>query len=306
MNVIIEKITGKNASPAKRYTAYAALITAAVLFVALCVLVVSSIVFAVSDDGTDNVPSGDNIGGDNDSSGGVVSSSAVQYEAVTADKLKPNTVSVQEKRSKLSGSGLGDNDMYYGAYKNVKLASEAQTSLDSMLVAFYNAKKTELKTNTKNSDCNIPCIKTSDSYDSFTFDIVIYTEEKTIYSTDKSSIYAWIYSNASNYGFIYGSESNKFTYVGVAIAKYMTSNKITSLDKLAETLNGKNNVSVQAAVAGATKATTYQIYYLASNAAELKVPTNYGYSVIANGTSGYFIVINMSEKIASATNNSLS
>lgn len=303
MNRIIEKITGKNASPAKRYTAYAALITAAVLIIALCVLIVSSIVFAVSDDGTDSIPSGDNVGGDNDSLGGAVSSSVVQYETVTADKLKPTTVSVQEKRSKLSG--LTDNDMYYGAYKNVKLTSEAQKSLDSMLVAFYNAKKADLKTNTKSSDCNIPCIKADTSYDSFTFDIVIYTGEKTIYSTDKNSVYSWIYTNASSYGFIYGgTDSNKFTYVGVAIAKYMTNNKITSLDKVADATSGKN-VSVQAVAVGATKATVYEIYYLASNATELKVPTNYSYTVIANGTSGYFIVINKSEKISAATNNSL-
>ena len=72
------------------------------------------------------------------------------------------------------------------------------------------------------------------------------------------------------------------------------------MDKLITALGNKSE-SVQVTAPGATKATSYQVYYLAANATELKVPTNYEYEVTANGTDGYFVIINMSKKIASAS-----
>ena len=45
---------------------------------------------------------------------------------------------------------------------------------------------------------------------------------------------------------------------------------------------------------------SYQMYYLAADA-ELKVPTNYEYTVIADGTNGYIITVDMSKKIQAET-----
>ena len=113
--------------------------------------------------------------------------------------------------------------------------------------------------------------------------------------------YGWIFSNAYKYGFIY--EDNSFTYVGVAAAKYLSGKG--TLDTLATKLEANNgkNVSVSATEIGATKASSYQIYYLSADA-ELKVPTNYKYTVMADGTNGYVITVDTSKKISapSSTN----
>ncbi len=293
MKKIINAVAGDGKlTPAKKYTAYAAMITAALFVLVLVILIVSSVVFAVTDGGTSDTPlvtpSGDNASDDNVG----VSSNAVQYETVSSDKLKEMLDELVDFKSASDRAIDGSSsNRYYGKTKDsVKLSSSAMNSLHKMMIDFYNANKDTIKPNTSSSDCNIPLITSADT-SGYSFKIVDFSE-KTIYN---NSIYKWIYTNANSYGFIYNE--NSFTYVGTVVSTYMKNKNITDTAKLITSLNGKA-VSVSITAAGATKATTYQIYYLSSGG-ELKVPTNYGFDVIPNGADGYFVIINTADKKSS-------
>ena len=280
-------------TPAKRYTAIAVMITAGLLAVALVVLIVSSIAFAAIDSGSGDASAGGSSGeGDFDggATGGTVTYSTVTKDALDK-KLSANLVSIRSNRTEFAGGG--DSDQYYASTTSDKLTPDAQKALDTMLIAFYEANKEALVTNTGSDDCNIPYV--TEAKDGATFIIKAYDEESDLSKTT----YKWIYDNASKYGFIYSG--NKFTYVGVAVASYMKTSSLTSVSALVENLKGRTgNVSISAVAVGATKATSYQIYYVSTDG-ELKAPSNYEYSVIAGGTNGYVIVVDMSKKIAVTT-----
>lgn len=289
MKKIINAVAGdgKNTSPARKYTVYAALITAIALALVLIILVVSSVVIALTDGGSENTPTGDNASADND--GGSVSSSAVQYKTVTADELADMTdstdVSIQDKRSVNSSS----DDKYYYAMSGDTLKSDVQKAVDAMLVAYYKEKSTVVFVGGAKQSSNSTGFVVEIRQDANSF-----SEAKAI---SNDSTYKWIYDNAYKYGFIY--EENSFTYVGTAVSTYMKTKNIATVDKLITALGGKA-VSVSVTAAGASKATAYQIYYLGANG-DLKVPTNYEYEVVANGTDGYFVIINTAKKTATAT-----
>ena len=224
MNKIMNAMIGdpKNASPAKKYAAYALLGTAVAFVLALVILIGSSIAFAVADGGSqDAVPSDDASG---DVGGTAVSKNSITYATISADELdakKDEIVAVADVRTKLD---TGADDHYYA--KNDKdgadkLAKSAAKALDDMLVAFYNANKAALVTNTEDSSCNIPLIANTGS-EGYTFDVVVFHNDKPISDADYKNTYNWIFTNASAYGFIYAN--NNFRYVGVAEATYMKNN----------------------------------------------------------------------------------
>ncbi len=296
MKKIIDAVAGdgKNANPARKTAAYALIITAIAFALALVILIASSIAFAVSDKDSGGVVSnGDGDGGD-DFSGG--SSSALQYETVTeaAFKSKIDTLVEFTKRADREIT-KGTDNLYYAQNGVSKLSKGTMSSAHDMLLAFYNNNKASLNTdigaNSDNADCTIPLLVNS-STDGLSFKIVVFGNDKTTY---QNKTYDWLYNNAYKYGFI--TNENTFTYVGVAAATYMNSKKIATVDALATALDGKP-ASVSAATVGTNKSASYQIYYLAAGA-ELKVPTNYSYTVIADGTKGYIVTVNMAEKLQS-------
>lgn len=294
MKTLINAVAGgeKNATPARKYTAYAVVITAIALLLAMLVLVVSSIAFAVSDsDVEDTAPAGST--GDGDALGsGSGSSMGVTYAAVSADTLTGmldrEDVVIQEKRSVKPDS----TDKYYYAMAGDTLKSDTQKALDAMLVAYNKEKGTVVFVGGAKQSSNSSGLAVEIRKDASSF-----SEAEAITNDGTKGTYGWIYTNAYKYGFIYSG--NTFTYVGVPIATYMNNNKsLTTFDALVSALKNKtSNVSVTATAIGASKATSYQLYYVSASG-ELKAPTNYGYSVVANGTDGYVIVIDMSNKIS--------
>ena len=80
----------------------------------------------------------------------------------------------------------------------------------------------------------------------------------------------------------------------------MKNSKNATVDALVTSLNNGKPVSVKVTPVGESKATSYQIYYLAADG-ELKLPTNYEYEVVANGADGYFVIVNMAKKVAGAS-----
>lgn len=296
MKKIINAVAGDGKlTPAKKYTAYAAMITAALFALVLVILIVSSVVFAVTDGGTNDTPlvtpSGDNASDDNVG----VSSNAVQYETVSSDGIKKlidsEDVEIQKKRSENTSSTA----KYYYAMSGDTLKSDVQKAMDSMLVAYYNEKSVtvfvggakQIEDSNKKTGFIVELRQDANSF----------SEAKAITydKTDKNGKYNYIYENAYKYGFVY--ENNFFTYVGTVVSTYMKNKNITDTDKLITSLTGKA-VSVSITAAGATKATTYQIYYLSAGG-ELKVPTNYGFDVVPNGSDGYFVIINTADKKSS-------
>ena len=308
MKKLINAVTGddKNTSPARKYTAYALLITAIALALALIVLIVSSIAFAVSDkDGGEVVDNAAGEGGDNDDFSGSASSSALQYEVVTAEDIKAEldaVVSVDSVASKYDRKipGKEDKHLYYAyaSRSTTKLSEATIDSMHAMFVDFYNSfkDKTVVITDSSASNSNIPMIGK---------DVASNGTQIKLYQCGKqgkesepaisnSSIYTWLYDNAYKYGFV--TKDNTFTYVGVAVANYMRGKSLTSLDAIEASLSGKP-VSVSAIPIGESKATSFQIYYISASATEFKLPSNYKYTVIANGDKGYVVTVNMSEKI---------
>ena len=176
---------------------------------------------------------------------------------------------------------------------DLTLAKDAQKQLDAMLVDFYdnNKSNTALVPEGKNEgkDCTMPMVCNSNGV---TLVLKVCKNDASIVGDNN---YTWIFNNAYKYGFIY--DTNTFTYVGVAAANY---HKMGTLATLANKLSAVAGTASVNALSASNKTTSYQLYYL-SAAGELKVPTNYEYSVIANGNDGYVIVVDMSKKVATPT-----
>ena len=299
MNKIMNAVIGdpKNASPAKKYTAYALLGTAVAFVLALVILIGSSIAFAVADGKSqDQIINNDPLG-----EGGDVSSSKgnITYTTVTADDLDAKVdglVDVQEKRTAMGGS---TNEKYYDAYKGQKLVSAAQKALDAMLIKYYET--------TNDNNIFVGAKGCGDSlYDSgLVVGIAKSDADKFLDSTPiDSTAHSWIFKNAYLYGFIQISPSNAeqahiFRYVGPAAANYMKLNakSISSYDALINVLKTNTKGNISTTVSDGSTKVSYQLYYLSADASELKVPTNYEYSVIADGTNGYIITVNMSKPV---------
>ncbi len=290
MSNFINAIVGdtKNAKPTRRYTAYALLGTLAAFLLAVIVLIASSVFFAVKGGETPDA-GGENAGGEG---GAVINTSSISYETVTADALdgkKGDLELLKSYRTELSGG------VYYGIKPrdDLKLESSAANALNSMLVSFYNAKKDSLIVDIDAEKCDIPLVAVGSNSDGYSFKIVRYYDEASL----DTNTYKWIFDNAYKYGFVY--ENNTFTYVGVAVSNYIKVN--SSVSNYTQFLNvirsASNNISTSAKDVSTNKSVNYQMYYLSADAAELKLPTNYEYTVIPDGTGGYVITVNMSAPI---------
>ncbi len=287
MNRLINKLAGgeKAATPARRAIVIATLITAVAVVLALITLGVTSLLLSMNeepeDTGRDIEDDVDNIGVPS------APSTALEYKTLTSDELDAKLDKLVEfkSRSERQIANAGANDLYYAKNGVSQLSTGTMEAVHNMLVAFYNANKTAIKTDVgadnNSSTCTIPLL--IDSNDAGTsFKLVVFNNNKSTYN---NQTYTWIYTNAASYGFVYSE--NTFTYVGVAAAQYAKTNN-TSLDKLA------NPVSVT--VPNGTAKTAYQVYYISADADELNVPTNYEYTV-SSYAGGYVITVNMSKKV---------
>lgn len=297
MKKIMNAVIGdpKTASPAKKYAAYALFVTVVAFVVALVILIVSSIAFSVADGKNAGItPSGGDIGEDLGSV--TVNKSTITYDtSVTADELDAmvgKIVKVADIRTKLD---TGANDHYYAKNDSDgedKLNAGAAEALDDFLIAFYTEKKADLIVDTTKADCNIPLVSETGE-DGYTFKLIVFHNNADISSDEYKATYKWIFDNAYSYGFIY--TGNSFRYVGVAAATYMKNNASVVKDYSAFI----NKVSTMDLPVKIGK-TSYQMYYIAADG-DLKVPTNYVYTVIADGTDGYIITVDMSQKITATT-----
>ncbi len=294
MKKIINAVIGdpKTASPARKYAAYALLGTVAALVLALVILIVSSIAFNIADG--NNAGASQSGDGGADVEGGVANKGTITYNtSISADDLDAmvdGLVDFTDKTDRTITSGT--NDLYYAKNKVDKLTKGCMNGAHAMFVDFYNNNKSALNpdvgSNSDNADCTIPLVVESTA-DGMSFKVVVFGNDANTY---QNSTYKWLYDNAHLYGFI--TEENTFTYVGVAAANYIKKNEkaVADYDAFINVLknNTKSNTSVT------VNKVTYQMYYLAADG-ELKVPTNYEYTVMADGTDGYIIIVDMSKKV---------
>lgn len=277
MKELFESFFGNKATKAKKITSFACVATALVLIVALVVLIVSSALLSARDknkeDEKNNKPT-------------------IEYttvEQIDANSIFSNgeLVNVRDNRSELNG----ENNFYYATLGNeVKVCANVQKALDRMLVAFYNSNRDKIVANTKDANCNIPLISDV-SANGTAFVIKSYDDNITV---SGNSTFAWLFTNAHKYGFIYSG--NKFTHVGVVHATYMSRNSLADMSAYVSALkNGPVTVSVTNAIDGTSG--EFYVYHLASGA-ELSVPSNYKYVAMNDGNGGYIISVDMSKSKA--------
>lgn len=306
MSKFINTIIGdqKNANPARKYTVYALLGTLAAFLLSVIILIASSVLFAVTDG---DAPAAGDEGSDGGDGGVAINAGSIVYVNIeSSDELdakvrQDKIVKLADVRTKLS---TGDVHHYYAKNDSdgvENLTEKTATALDKMMIAFYDNNKSSLVVDTGKEDCNIPLI-TKTSSDGFSFKVVRFNDDASVYN---NSTYKWIFDNAYTYGFVYAE--NTFTYVGEAVANYIrsTANNGDSAKALSGIRNASNNVSTTVVDPATKKAVTYQIYYLVADASEFKVPTNYEYTVITDGSNGYFITVNMSKPVSTETQTGL-
>ena len=270
---------GKSATTTNKVVVYSAFVTAIAFMLVIAILVISTVAFAIIDATT---PDLEEDFGDEEKAPVTVTIDYTSLEDISALKAKltiSKTCNVRANRSVLDKEN--DKLQYYAtADKATTLPEVVAVSLDKMLVDFYNANKNTLKTDTSDTaTCNIPIVNAQNEE----FVLTIFNDEKT--DVSRNPIYAWILNNAHKYGFIH--QNGTFRYVGVAVAAY------------AKTFEGYetflNNVKSKTTDAPMSVAVGYKAYYVAADATDIKVPSNLGYEVFADGNNGYIVVVKTSK-----------
>ena len=274
MNFFVSILKSKN--HAEKITAIAIIVTTVLLWISVIALIVSSIV------------SGGN-GGKDDQRDNTPKEPEIVYGTVNSvdDHLiqKDNMVNVRDNRSKLSADTT--NQYYATATRDITLTYGAQKALDKMLVTFYNMNKVKIVTDVSLSGCNIPTISNANSA-GLSFTIQTFNDKSIV----GDATYAWIFTNAAKYGFVYSNDT--FTYVGVVHATVMSKNGISGTDAYVAFLkNGSVKVNATDGISGRTG--NYTVYY-AEGEEQFSVPTNYSYTAEAIN-NGYIITVDMSRVI---------
>ena len=248
--------------PASKTIAYAAIATVAALVLAAIILVISLIAGAFAKE-EEALPA-DGEGGE----GG--SSIKIEYTTVTIEDLANivggmESVDLQTARTK---NGTDDTDKYYYAAPSDTLKKIVQAELDAMLVKFYE---------TKNVHVFVGGTKMVSDKSGFVVelrkDASSFANAEVISNTGD---YTWIYDNAAKYGFVY--EGNTFTYVGkAAAAKGIEAVKSSTADAPVGTASAK-------------------CYFVKADANNIKLPTNYEYTVTAYG-NGYIVTVDLTKKV---------
>ncbi len=275
MNFFESMLKSKNS--ARKISAIAILVTAALLIVATIALVVSSVALGKGDD-------------DQRDENNEAPTPAIEYTVVEAinDELDDlgEMVKVKDKRTAHPNGGA---NQYYASY-NVSVPSVVQKNLDAMLVANYNANKSSMVSDTAIGECNIPVVKSA-AAGGTSITILTYDDEN-----NKAYTTTWLTNNAARYGFVQNGSS--FIYVGTPHAAYMAKSGIMSISSYVNVLK-ENSVKISAPDALTGMSASYEIYYIASGA-ELSVPSNFEYTAISDGNGGYIVAVNLSRPTASA------
>ncbi len=228
----------------------------------------------------------------------------------TALGLSDSTVITKNRPKDANGNliyGCENKDNYH-------LQLEASLAFNAMMQKFYDESGLRdvyvAKAYNKHSDAiesntgyykNALAVKL-DRYDTETLKNLGTTYNTTVGETEDA--YGWIYENAHKYGFVRASgnegEENIFTYVGLAHSKAIYDKQkksdesfYTVSDYVAEikatTVNSKKD-SRGYKKAGEDSTMTYYSYYMASDSAEFKLPSNkYDYTVTTTEENGYIV-----------------
>lgn len=291
----------------KRLGALLISITAALLVVALLVLAVFGIVGAIKNRGEEEVveETGDKIpkgyttttfGPDQTYNGPLLLLDASHPYRGNALKVFSESGSVYRATSPEGESLYSVNGM-----KDIGFTEETINAFNQMMVAFYQAKSTEgyvAGTLWIQNPASMSLNDSTKAMLSAGYGIIL-TDGRdtaaTIYDAETKKgkgVYAWLYENAAQYGFIQAStaegEENIFRYVGLVHAKYMVDKNLSVADYLAklskETGPGD---TLKYKVDGVS----YEIYYIAPTFPHL-IPEKGHHTVSGDNAGGYIITVN--------------
>ena len=310
--LMIALFGGKKANdPTHKYTAYAILGTSAVLALAILVLVVSSIAFAVADSKQSAPPSVD--GGGNGGGGGGLGSSALGLVAGTygENQLYSGDLIVLNDTNPLNDNSNNKNDLvkladkrqqkpendtgfryYYTVFSDLATSAttDTQIGLDAMIMDYYAA---------NNNDDNLIVSGAYGSGGIYNSGLVI--ELRYYNGNEKNAIsnetHVWIYSNAHKYGFVTlpSEGANVFRYVGTAHATYMKEKNIATVEEYMEILKTKSTSSPL------NLGNKVYAFYIAQNATAA-VSNKYAYKVSGNNIDGYIVTVDTNTPLSAATN----
>ncbi len=316
MKTVLDAILGGTRSnkPAKKFTAFAIIITAIALVLSILILVISSIVFAVRDGNDSPAPSGDGGGGGNGGGGGGFGNAQLGLVATEfgAEQLytgeliivndstplsqdsanKDSLVSINPLRPKVN-----DEYVYYMYNINFVANETAITAFNEMAVAF-NAETGDTDLYIKNAATS-GSSATSVFQTGLVFELEHYTEAPATAPMPNDGNYKWIYENAYKYGFIQlypttEAKSHIFRYVGVAHATYMHNNatSVATFEDYMALLKQKSSTS-PLSLGNKTFA-----FYIAKDATAY-VSSKFAYTVSGNNIDGYIVTVDTSKALAS-------
>ncbi|MBQ9112058.1 MAG: hypothetical protein IJY08_00595 [Clostridia bacterium] len=310
-NFINALFGGKNAGkPAHKYTAYAILGTSAVLVLAILVLVVSSIAFAVADANTPDTPVNDGGSGDGGNSGGFGTSALGLVSGAYAEgQLYSGDLIVINDSNPLNAGSTNGNDLvnlskertekpsgdsnfryYYTVYGDsaASATTATQKALDTMIMDYYTA---------NNNDDNLIVSKAYGAGGIYDSGLIV---ELRYYNGDSrdpisNETHVWVYTNAHKYGFIALSSAgaNVFRYVGTAHATYMNEKGIATVEEYNDLLKTKT------ATSPLNLGNKVYAFYITQNAATV-VSNKYSYTVSGNNIDGYIVTVDTNTPLSAA------
>lgn len=318
MKTVLDAIFGGTRSnkPAKKFTSFAIIGTSVALVLAILVLVISSIVFAVRDGNDSPAPSGDG-GGNGGAGGGGGGFGNAQLGLVTtefgANQLytgeliivndstplsqdsanKDSLVSINPLRPKVN-----DEYVYYMYNINFVANETAIKAFNEMAVAF-NAETGDTDLYIKNAATS-GSAATSVFQTGLVFELEHYTEAPATEPMPNDGNYKWIYENAYKYGFVQlypniGMKAHVFRYIGVAHATYMHNNSasVATFEDYMALLKQKSSTSPL------NLGNKVFAFYIAKDATAY-VSSKFAYTVSGNNIDGYIVTVDTSKALTSS------
>lgn len=318
MKNILDAIMGgtRSPKPAKKFTAFAIIGTSIALVLAILILVISSIVFAVRDGNDSPAPSGD--GGGNGGAGGngggsfgntqlgLVATEFGAEQLYTGELIivndenplsldsanKDSLISINPERPKANNEYI-----YYMENINFVANENAVKAFNDMAVAF-NAETGDTDLYIKNAATK-GSSSTSVFQTGLVFELYHYTEAPATEPMPNDGNYKWIYENAYKYGFVQlypniGMKAHIFRYIGVAHATYMHNNaSVATFEDYLALLKQKSGTSPL------NLGNKVFAFYIAKDATAY-VSSKFAYTVSGNNIDGYIVTVDTSKALTAS------
>lgn len=325
----------KKAKPTPKKVVAAAIFTVVIAIIVLfCAIIIAEIAYKVSGDPTDNVNGTPKY---NDIT--VSSADSAKGELIIVNKQNPMSDSLKSeveqtiKNVFAYNAALKTEDPSHVVYYKYRDTDDQKSSLVPTVADKFNAMTTALYNETgcgdilfaygymKPNDKTLDCDYIHQA--GMTADIKLSTGDGTHKLSSNSTVYTWLNTNCSKFGFInsypvstddgysisggitggdHGSDevvaSAQYRYVGIAHATYIMTNSLT-VEGYISLLKTSHNGNENALNITGADGNSYSVYYVAASGSEtaISVPSNYNYTISGDNMGGFIVTVNLSEKI---------